>query len=85
MGSKRRRWSSRSTQAFQQVEGTPLYRYQMRLRLTRALDLLGQYDNLTALALALGFSSHSHFSAAFRRTYGRTPAEFQRSVDLRRP
>ena len=73
------------TQAFQQVEGTPLYRYQLRLRLVRALDLLAQYDNLTTLALTLGFSSHSHFSAAFRKAYGRTPAEFQRSVDPRRP
>jgi AraC-like DNA-binding protein len=72
------------TQAFQQVEGTPLYRYQLRLRLARALDLLGEYDNLSTLALELRFSSHSHFTAAFRQAYGRTPAEFQRSVDLRR-
>jgi AraC-like DNA-binding protein len=71
------------TQAFQQVEGTPLYRYQLRLRLARALDLLGEYDNLTTLAITLGFSSHSHFSSAFRQAYGRTPGEFQRSVDLR--
>ena len=28
------------TQVFQQVEGLPLYRYQLRLRLARALDLL---------------------------------------------
>lgn len=68
------------TQAFQQVEAVPLYRYQLRLRLARALDLLGQYDDLTALSLDLGFSSHSHFSAAFKQTYGRTPAEFRRSV-----
>ena len=71
------------TQVFQQVEGIPLYRYQLRLRLVRALDLLGDYDDLTALGLDLGFSSHSHFSAAFRQAYGRTPAEFQRSVHLR--
>lgn len=71
------------TQVFQQVEAMPLYRYQLRLRLARALDLLGAYDDLTALGLDLGFSSHSHFSAAFRQAYGRTPAEFQRSVRLR--
>jgi AraC-like DNA-binding protein len=58
------------TQVFQQVEGLPLYRYQLRLRLARALDLLG-------------FSSHSHFSAAFRQAYGRSPSEFKRSA-LRR-
>jgi AraC-like DNA-binding protein len=68
------------TQIFQQVEGLPLYRYQLRLRLARALDLLPQYDDLTALSLDLGFSSHSHFSAAFRQAYGRSPSEFRRSA-----
>jgi AraC-like DNA-binding protein len=68
------------TQVFQQVEGMPLYRYQLRLRLARALDLLSQYDDLTALSLDLGFSSHSHFSAAFREAYGRTPSEFRQSA-----
>ena len=67
-------------QVFQKVEGVPLYRYQLRLRLARALDLLAQYDDLTALGLDLGFSSHSHFSAAFRAVYGRTPSEFRRSA-----
>ncbi|NTH14719.1 helix-turn-helix transcriptional regulator [Agrobacterium rhizogenes] len=71
------------TQVFQQVEGIPLYRYQLRLRLARALDLLGEYDDLTALGLDLGFSSHSHFSAAFKQAYDRTPAEFQRLAHLR--
>jgi len=71
------------TQVFQQVEGAPLYRYQLRLRLARALDLLGRYDDLTMLGLDLGFSSHSHFSAAFGRAYGRSPMEFQRSARLR--
>jgi len=70
------------TQAFKQVEEMPLYRYQLRLRLARALDLIGQYDDLTALGLELGFSSHSHFSAAFRQAYGRSPAEFRRSASL---
>ena len=65
------------TQVFQQVEGMPLYRYQLRLRLARALDLLPRYDDLTTLSLDLGFSSHSHFTSAFRQTYGHTPKEFQ--------
>ncbi len=71
------------TQVFQQVEGQPMYRYQLRLRLARALDLLAQYDDLTALSLDLGFSSHSHFSAVFREVYGRSPSQFRRSA-LRR-
>ena len=72
------------TQVFQQVEGVPLYRYHLRLRLARALDLLAQYDDLTALSLELGFSSHSHLSCAFRQTYGRSPSEFRQAV-LYRP
>jgi len=68
------------TQVFQQVEGLPLYRYQLRLRLARALDLLANYDDLTDLSQDLGFSSHSHFSAAFRGAYGRSPSEFRRSA-----
>jgi AraC family transcriptional regulator len=71
------------TQVFKQVEGLPLYRYQLRLRLALALDLLAQYDDLTALSLDLGFSSHSHFSAAFREAYGRSPSEFRQTA-LRR-
>lgn len=71
------------TQVFQQLEGTPLYRYQLRLRLARALELLSASPDLAALSMDLGFSSHSHFSAAFRQAYGRTPAQFQRSLQLR--
>jgi AraC family transcriptional regulator len=71
------------TQVFQQVEGLPLYRYQLQLRLARALDLLGDNAGLTGLALDLGFSSHSHFSAAFKRAYGHTPSAFQRSARIR--
>jgi AraC-like DNA-binding protein len=68
------------TQVFQLVEGLPLYRYQLRLRLARALDLVAERDNLSALALDLGFSSHSHFSAAFRQAYGMTPAQFRETI-----
>ncbi|MGA7629722.1 MAG: helix-turn-helix transcriptional regulator [Terriglobales bacterium] len=68
------------TQVFQQVEGLPLYHYQLRLRLACALDLLARYDDLTTLALDLGFSSHSHFSAAFRQLYGYSPSQFKHSA-----
>ena len=68
------------TQVFQQVEGLPLYRYHLRLRLARALDLIVGRDDLSDLAYDLGFSSHSHFSAAFKQHYGVTPAEFRAST-----
>ena len=72
------------TQAFQQVEGMPLYRYHLHLRLARALDLIAEREDLSALAQDLGFSSHSHFSAAFKRSYGRTPSDFAKDFDSRR-
>jgi AraC-like DNA-binding protein len=68
------------TQVFRQTEGIPLYRYHLRLRLARALDLIPRYDDLSALAAELGFSSHSHFTAAFRQTYGRSPTAFRLSA-----
>lgn len=67
------------TQVFKQVEGVPLYRYQLQLRLARALDLLGRMEDLSALAAELGFSSHSHFANAFRQAYGRSPTEFRQA------
>jgi AraC family transcriptional regulator len=68
------------TQVFQQVEGLPLYRYHLRLRLARALDLVAGRADLSGLAQDLGFSSHSHFTAAFKQAYGVTPSEFHGSV-----
>jgi len=66
------------TQVFQQVEGIPLYRYQLQLRLARALSLMDQYDDLSAMSFDLGFSSHSHFSASFRQAYGRSPSSYRK-------
>lgn len=71
------------TQAFQQVEGLPLYRYHLRLRLARALDLIAEREDLSGLAQDLGFSSHSHFSAAFRQAYGQSPSAFAKDFDSR--
>jgi AraC-like DNA-binding protein len=72
------------TQVFQQVEGMPLYRYHLRLRLARALDLVAEREDLSGLAQDVGFSSHSHFSAAFKQAYGRTPSQFAKDIDSRR-
>lgn len=66
------------TQVFCATEGLPLYRYQMRLRINRALVELPDCEDITALALKLGFSSHSHFGATFRAITGLTPSAFRR-------
>jgi AraC-like DNA-binding protein len=69
---------------FQQQTGTPVHRYLTRLRLRASLERLAEgANNLTALALELGFSSHSHFAGAFRREFGRTPSEVRRNANRR--
>ena len=68
------------TDAFRRVEGVPLYRYHLRLRLARALDVIAECGDLTTLAFELGFNSHSHFSAAFKQAFQQTPSDFKKSV-----
>jgi AraC-like DNA-binding protein len=69
---------------FRQRAGVPLHRYLTRLRLRAALERLADGANdLTALGLGLGLSSHSHFSDAFRREFGRTPSEVRRAAGRR--
>ena len=64
---------------FRHRAGVPIHRYLTRLRLRASLERLADgADDLTALALSLGFSSHSHFADAFRREFGRTPSDVRR-------
>ena len=70
---------------FREQTGLSVHRYLLRLRLAIALDLLaGGAMNLSALALDLGFSSHSHFSSVFRRSTGLSPTGV-RAAFLARP
>ena len=68
------------TDLFRRVEGTSLHQYLTQLRLAHALVELPHTDDLTTLALDLGFSSHSHFSYAFRRGFGCTPSQYREST-----
>jgi AraC-like DNA-binding protein len=70
--------------AFRLHMGTTVHTHRTQLRLHAALERLadGEID-LTALALDLGFSSHSHFTKLFRRAYGVTPSRAR--AQLERP
>lgn len=60
---------------FKRDNGIGLHGYRTRLRMGLALASLGDgADDLTRLALDLGFSSHSHFTAAFRAHFGVAPS-----------
>ncbi|MEQ7874315.1 AraC family transcriptional regulator [Sphingomonas sp. ASV193] len=65
------------TQQFRLAEGIPLYRYHRQLRLGRALRELPHCNDITQLALELGFSSHSHFTSSFRDAFGLTPSQYR--------
>lgn len=66
--------------AFKQSFGIPPHRYHTRLRIERAKALLETREQLsiTKIALALGFSETSSFTAAFRRETGLTPTGYHR-------
>lgn len=66
---------------FQRYTGIPIHRYLIRLRLRASLELLTEGEkDIAALALELGFSSHSHFTDAFRREFGFAPSAARRNA-----
>jgi AraC family transcriptional regulator len=67
--------------AFRQSTGSSPHAYVMNRRLHMAHDLLINQPELLIdkIALRLGFSSSSHFSAAFRRQTGLTPTDFRKT------
>lgn len=59
---------------FRARAGTTLHRYMNRLRLREALiEMADTRDSIGTIALRYGFSSHSHFTEAFRREFGTAP------------
>ena len=70
--------------SFRRATGLTLHAYRDHVRLRLALERLedGERD-LSRLALDLGYSSHSHFTAAFRRSF-RTPPSAARKLLIAR-
>jgi len=60
--------------AFKAQTGFSIHGYRTALRLRHGFDeLLCAPHSITDLALDLGFSSHSHFTAMFKSAFGQTP------------
>ena len=60
--------------SFRAHSGTTLHAYRRDMRLRGALGAVAAHrGQLSSLAVSLGFYSHSHFTAAFRRAFGFAP------------
>ena len=71
--------------SFRRIAGMPLHRYHLRARMAAALDeVLDSSRDLTTIGIALGFSSHSHFTASFRRAFGVTPSAMRKGQQPRK-
>jgi AraC-like DNA-binding protein len=76
----------RLCRAFRAATSGTLHQHLTRLRLAAALEKLpGSRNRLTELALEVGFSSHSHFTHAFRAFYGTSPSALLRGRAAARP
>jgi AraC-like DNA-binding protein len=66
---------------FRLLTGRSLHNYRTELRLRHGLEALedGERD-LTRVALDHGFSSHSHFTAAFRHAFGDPPSRVRAAL-----
>lgn len=69
---------------FRRLTGMSVHEHRDRLRVARALDMvLDGADDLAGVASTVGYSSHSHFTRRFRRTFGATPSQVRARVPRR--
>jgi AraC family transcriptional regulator len=69
---------------FRRQTGTSMSAYRRTLRLRDALGWLSDSTaDLGEITARLGFSSHSHFTSAFRRAFGTTPSRFRDALPAR--
>ena len=66
---------SRFLHLFKAATGVPFRRYRLWIRMGAAVRSMTAGRPLTEAALAAGFASSSHFSAAFREMFGLSPSQ----------
>ena len=73
------------SKSFAKSFGEGFSTYLARLRLKFAADLIKTTnDSLTAISLEAGFGNFSHFSRAFKRTFGKSPREHRKENDKKK-
>ena len=75
------------SRSFRAVLGVRLHDYLTRVRLLAVLERMRGADrpDLAAIALDVGFSSHSHMGTAFRRFFGAPPTQVRARPSSARP
>lgn len=64
------------SRVFRAATGESVHRHLLQLRLNAALERIALREStLSTIALDCGFSSHSHFTSAFRRAFGASPTQ----------
>jgi len=70
--------------AFRRLTGYTVHGFGQQLRLRASVDrVLEPSTTLADVAVAAGFSSHSHYTHAFRRAFGRTPTQLRGAATRR--
>jgi AraC family transcriptional regulator len=70
------------SRSFKHSFGMPPHRYHANRRIEQAKRLLANRElSVTAIALDVGFSETSTFTAAFHRLTGQTPSRYRRNLD----
>ena len=70
---------SRFRNLFRKHTGSSPRKYQLDIRMNRAMELLRESErNVSEIAEVLGFSSVYYFSRLFKQRTGKTPVEFRR-------
>jgi AraC family transcriptional regulator len=68
--------------SFKRSFGMPPHRYHAHRRIERAKQLLADRElSITMIAIDVGFSETSTFTAAFHRLTGQTPSRYRRNLD----
>lgn len=65
---------------FKQIYGEPVYAFLFDHKMELACKLLAQGNNVNEVGLKVGYSTASHFIAAFKKKYGTTPKKYVMSL-----